>query len=105
MFKKLIKIVHQRGSCTRSTYESSKFCYSDWRKWLKTVNEFYKNSPKNEISPLFVKKPLDNRPYISISLFDQQIVALLDSGAAASVVGSKGIGFLKQFNLQIHPVL
>lgn len=28
---------------------------------------------------------------------------MLDSGATASVFGSKGLGILKQFDLQIHP--
>ncbi|XP_030767447.1 uncharacterized protein LOC115891183 [Sitophilus oryzae] len=47
------------------------------------------SSDGNEVSPVFVNKSLDNRPYISVKLYDISVSVLLDSGATASVVGSK----------------
>lgn len=52
--------------------------------------------------PLFLQKPLDTRPYIPVSLFDQKIVALLDSSATSSVLGSKDLEILKQFDVKIN---
>ena len=99
--------------CPRGRYISANFSASnkikncffskpDWDKWLKIVSDFYRDS-KNEISPLFIKKPRDNRPYISVKLFDQDITVLFDSGATASVVGTKGLDILRRFNLKIYP--
>ena len=76
MFKKLVKspvIASGRllgdGSTTKSYFN-----IFEWRKWLKHVSNFYKTPfHNNEILPLFSKKVNDNRPYISVRLFETGI--------------------------------
>lgn len=58
--------------------------------------------PENpSICPLFVKKLNDNRPYLRISVFDQEILSLVDSGSTSTVLGSAGFSLLQRFNLPI----
>lgn len=58
-----------------------------------------KRDNNNNISPVLVEQFSDNRPYIEISLFDEPIIALLDSGANKSVIGKNGLYLLDRFNL------
>lgn len=53
---------------------------------------------------MFVYRPFDNRPYIEVSVFDMEIVALLDSDANSSSLGSETPKLLEQFNLEIQSV-
>lgn len=55
----------------------------------------------DEIAYNFVKRKLDNRPFINIKLFNKIFSVLLDSGASVSVVGKDGLIFIKDFNLQV----
>lgn len=54
------------------------------------------------VAPVFLSRNNDNRPFISVKLFDQEITALLDSGANVSIVGKLGIDTLKRLNLKIY---
>ena len=74
-----------------------------WQSWLKRVSEFCK-TPKAtaNLSPLLVSKPLDNRPYISVEVFSDSYVALLDSGASDSVLGERGLVMVKKYSLKIY---
>lgn len=60
---------------------------------------FNSKLPSKIVAPLFVQKVNDNRPYISVKLFDQSITALLDSGANISVVGRPGLPILKYLGI------
>lgn len=77
----------------------------DWQNWLHFIKEFFRCSSKNtnchQVSPVFVKKTLDNRPYIRLKIFDFEITALLDSGANSSVIGEYALHLLKNFNLNV----
>lgn len=107
MFKKLVKspvIASGRllgdGSTTKSYFN-----IFEWRKWLKHVSNFYKTPfHNNEILPLFSKKVNDNRPYISVRLFDRDITVLLDSGATTSIIGNEGLKFLNKLKIKVHPI-
>lgn len=71
-----------------------------WFDWLHKVKNFMcKRDNNNNISPVLVEQFSDNRPYIEISLFDEPIIALLDSGANKSVIGKNGLYLLDRFNL------
>lgn len=105
LLKKLAQAVisHSRDTNAKQTTIYNKFKYfdrSDWNNWKKTVSNFYQSN--NKVSPLFVPQKLDNRPYISVRLFDQDITVLLDSGATSSVVGSSGLAILKHLGLKIN---
>lgn len=79
------------------------FCKNDWNKWLDVVKNFYKeSSSKNNVNELFVKKPLDNRPYLSLTVLNQCITVMLDSGANKSVVGKFGMSLINSLKLKIH---
>lgn len=79
---------------------------TEWQSWLDYVKKFYLENSKVSsalgASPVFVEKPRDNRPYIEIKLYDQQLIALLDSGANQSIIGSEGLYILDQFKIKIH---
>lgn len=93
----------------RTTLQKSSFLFkirrddSEWEDWLLFVSNFHKKISRHEVSPLFIKKPLDNRPYVSVNLFDQEIIVLLDSGATVSIVGGKGVDILRGFGLCVYP--
>ena len=99
-----------RNFSLRASYSSNKIkCKNftsnlEWQSWLKSVKKFYLENKRDtlETSPVFVAKPHDNRPYIEIKLYDQPLVALLDSGANQSIIGSKGLYILNKFNVKIE---
>lgn len=107
LFKKRIRKVRSFGRLTNhnSKVERLKphFSLSEWNSWKEFVSKFYKTNFLPNISPLFVKKGTDNRPFIQVKLLDQDIVVLLDSGAMKSVVGSHGLKILEIFNITINP--
>lgn len=76
------------------------FLKSDWEGWKSKVKSFYRNS--NTLLPLLVNKLSDNRPYISVNLFDYNIIGLLDSGANLSVIGSKSLDLVKSLNIKVN---
>lgn len=94
-------------SCHKTTITEPFFNKSDWTSWLNFVSDFYKQK-MNQISealPLFINKESDNRPYLSVRLFDRAICVLFDSGANASIVGAEGIKILKHLKIKINPVI
>lgn len=87
---------------------------TEWDSWLRKVHNFCtsRSVPRSltcsseslpKITPVFVEKPCDNRPYLEVLIFDFPVVALLDSGANSSVLGSEGIHLLHTFNVNISP--
>lgn len=78
-FKKLVRptgvhTIRQSKNFNSRKYVTPNICnkfkkpktdLADWNKWKITVKNFYKN---NALSPVFVEKPFDIRPYIYISL-------------------------------------
>lgn len=75
---------------------------SGWKSWLRTVSNFCAGrtfSPK--ANPLFITRADDNRPYIRVSILGKEIVALLDSGATHSIIGSQGMFILRWFCLKL----
>lgn len=54
-----------------------------------------------DLSPIFVSKPSDDRPYIEISLYGVKLPALLDSGASHSVIGKPAMWILNMFKLKL----
>lgn len=86
--------------------KTKNFSVVEWDKWKSQVRNFYKNyliPSCRDVSPVFIQKPMDNRPYISVDIFGKQIVGLLDSGANVSVVGEKGIKLLEKLNISVLP--
>lgn len=79
-----------------------------WKNWLDYLRVFHKNydqintSRIANLAPLFVENNLDNRPFISVNLFGEEVIALLDSGANISVVGSSGMPLIRRYGLQIN---
>lgn len=61
------------------------------------------NSRKLNVSPTFTYKSSDNRPYVTLKIFDRNLACLLDTGANRSVIGRFGLKFLKLFSLQLLP--
>lgn len=66
--------------------------------WLDFVREFMISKPRI-VAPLILSNASDNRPYIKVDILGQEVVALLDSGANVSVIGSKGSHYLSLFGL------
>lgn len=87
----------------------NKQCLSDeQQKYLNFLKHYFTNlkplfTIKNEVSPILVQQSLDNRPYITVKIFDIDITALFDSGATTSIVGAGGQAFLKKNNFKINP--
>lgn len=54
---------------------------NNWDKWKSYVSDFYKNyQVRNvQVSPLFIKQPVDNKPYLEINIFGHNFTTLLDS--------------------------
>lgn len=44
----------------------------------------------------------DNAAYISVKLFDSDIIRLLDSRANISIIGGEALSILKHFKLKIN---
>lgn len=110
MFGKLVAEVRQDLAAPRRyTKVTSKDKYFDvkgWRNWLSFVRDFYKNyhfPSRSTTAPVFIDKNPDNRPYIKVRLLDNDIVALLDSGANASIIGSEGVNVIPLCKLRILP--
>ena len=57
------------------------------------------------VSSSFITTPclLDNRPYVSVSVFDSTFPALLDSGASCSILGRDGLFLLNKYDLPFLP--
>lgn len=68
----------------------------EWNLWKNKVKNFYKES-----APVFVQKLLDNRPFISVSLYNESVSALLDSGANQSCIGKLGLRLLDKFKISV----
>lgn len=93
----------------------TKFSSSDWNKWLQVVTRFYKNSNKidlgdcettksiSQANTLLVRISNDNRPYVNVRVLGSEMIALLDSGASVSVLGSKGMYLIEKFELNVLP--
>jgi RNase H-like domain found in reverse transcriptase/Reverse transcriptase (RNA-dependent DNA polymerase)/Integrase zinc binding domain/Integrase core domain len=102
VLKKRLRVGSRDDQCTTPHKEVmvNHFDKDDWKKWLVKVSNFYKQDFVH-VSPLFLNKHLDNRPYVKLKLFDQDIVALFDSGATTSVVGSLGLKILDRCHIKI----
>lgn len=59
---------------------------------------YYNSSPLNHT---FETKPNDNRPYLKIKIFDDEILCLADSGSCRSVMGFSGLSLLRKWNVDI----
>lgn len=72
----------------------------DWRSWVRKVREFYKKtqSPSNSsLSPVFISKINDNRPYVQVNVYGSKLTALLDSGANVSVIAADYLDTVLKF--------
>lgn len=69
----------------------------EWSAWLETVRHFCRPPC---ISPLLIKKPMDNRPHVKIGIGDRTVTALVDTGATNSVLGSEGWELLSDYYRQ-----
>ena len=54
------------------------------------------------VEPLLLKCGNDNRPYLPVTVGDDNIAALLDSGSNCTILGSSGMYLLKKLNLSIN---
>lgn len=72
---------------------------SDWTNWKMTVKDFMKNKILPQTAPVFIEKSFDNRPYISVTLFDENVIALIDSGANLTCLGSLALNLLKRHKI------
>ncbi|KAF2900457.1 hypothetical protein ILUMI_05727 [Ignelater luminosus] len=84
---------------------------SEWQQWLDVIKKFCKVSVQvfekftsyNKKSDMtLVRKRNDNRPNISVEMFGQSVVALLDSGASNSCIGGLGLHLITLFGLQVY---
>lgn len=67
-----------------------------------TVKNFMKSSNiLSQVSPVFVEKPFDNRPYIPVILFDEEVIALIDSGANNTCLGSLALNLLEKYKIKL----
>lgn len=114
--KRVVEVRSGRNAprCTAKAI-NNKHKYFDvkgWHQWLLVLRNFYKNysftsssrivhNGQASIGSVFVSKNFDNRPYVSVKLIDRDILALLDSGANASIVGSKGLKIISLCNIQV----
>lgn len=53
--------------------------------------------------PILEKRAFDNRPYITVQIFDIEITALFDSGATTSIIGAEGQALLDFLKIQVNP--
>ena len=88
---------------TYNSENKNKFNNEKWNQWKQTVNEFYNRSPIN-ILPLMTFCPDDNRPYIKTKICNSTVLALLDSGANASIIGGSGLHLLSELGLPVKPL-
>lgn len=103
MFKKRLDRVQGLGCCARFNKEAKELTKKVTDNTKQTYN--LSGNAKEQLAPLFVKKCSDNRPYISVKLFQTDIVVLFDSGATSSIVGREGISIVKEFRLKISTSL
>lgn len=54
------------------------------------------------MSPILANKFSDNRPYISVKVFNDSVTALLDSGSNVSIMGNSALFLLKKYNLSLN---
>lgn len=59
-------------------------------------------NPKINVSPLFMKKTNDNRPYLNVKIFNESVLALVDTGSNSTILGSKGYPLIHMLNLPIE---
>lgn len=70
---------------------------------MNSVKEFFRSSRlSHDISPIFVKKPNDSRPYLYVQILNVTILSLVDSGSNVSILGSSGFTLLKDLNIHIQ---
>lgn len=111
-FGKRINEVYVSGrpvshSSNKSANNKKYFDAIGWKNWLNYLRAFYANyrdmnySRVANLSPLLVENKSDNRPFISVTLFGEEMIALLDSGANISVIGSSGINIIERFELKV----
>lgn len=60
------------------------------------------NSFPLSVSPLLDNRRGDNRPFVSVCIYNEYISAMLDSGSNVSILGSPGLYLLKKFNLNLN---
>lgn len=94
-----------RGSSVRDRQVPYRYNYKQvTQKSLNRSNKITKKENptlSSEVSPIFVKKRHDNRPFVEIQIFGVKMIALLDSGANHSVIGKSGYGIIDKFKLKI----
>jgi transposase InsO family protein len=59
-------------------------------------------APSEKIREFVIDLEDDNRPYISVNIFESEVVGLLDSGSMISVLGSESLTFVRSFNLKLQ---
>lgn len=75
-----------------------------WHNWLGVVRSFYSAKSNNmlpSLSPIFVKRNGDNRPYLEIKIYNDEFLALVDTGSCSSVLGSNGFSLLRKWDIPI----
>lgn len=78
---------------------------SDYLKFFKDRYKSIFYRPNYEISPILETKTFDNRPYVTVKIFDTEITALFDSGATTSIIGADGQDFLDFFEIKVNPAM
>lgn len=80
--------------------------FEENQRTLREIKDFcakhLKKDSSCEASPVFVNKYDDNRPFVSVRLYDYEVTALLDSGANRSVVGNAGLEILEILQLKVQ---
>lgn len=79
-----------------------------WSSWLSHVRSFYLqssvpvHSSNGFACPTFHLKKFDNQQYVKVSIFNEDLYPLFDTGATDSIVGTGGHSFLDRFNIPIQ---
>lgn len=68
---------------------------------MNTIAQF---SNKPEISPVLYSNGMDPRPFLSVTVGQTKLVALLDTGATVSVIGKRGLPLLESAASPMRPV-
>lgn len=106
--KKRTRKERSLGRHSNRNVSKTYFDLQEWRNWILRVRNFYATNTvstnifdKVEHDSLLIQRKQDNRPYIRVLIFNEEMVALVDSGASHSVIGKKGLYLIDRFNLHI----
>lgn len=86
-------------------YPDKNFIAAEQKYLLKFVKNYFENYTHNtspQVLPVSIQHQGDNRPYITVKIYDYEVTTSLDSGANKSIIGKHVIYLLDKFNLKLQ---